>query len=65
MQALRLVMFVIVVSAGAAVAQQFTAVPQSSGSGVWIVNTETGEAKYCAPKNRDGSYVLMCISVVE
>ncbi len=66
MLTLRLIVALTALTAGVASAQQFTAVPQSSGPGVWIINTETGEAKYCSPQgDGSGAYTLMCIKEPE
>lgn len=39
----------------------YIAAPQSSGPGVWIINTKTGKAKFCGPQGGNGNYQIVCI----
>ena len=43
--------------------QRFVATPNGSGVGVWIVDTQTGEAKFCWPASDSSAprgYVANC-----
>ena len=43
--------------------QRFVASPNGSGTGVWVVDTVTGEVKFCFPTantSAPGGYVAVC-----
>ena len=42
---------------------RFTAIPNGSGVGIWILDTSTGEAIFCWPIGSAGGYEGKCAKV--
>lgn len=47
---------------------RFVAVPNGSGVGAWVIDTQTGTVKFCFPQgnsNATGGYVATCTGVTQ